>query len=41
MVIEVDEYISDNQGCTRGGAVGLQPLPPNAPKPKFKRDGFV
>jgi hypothetical protein len=28
MVIDVDEYISDNQGRTKGGAAGLKPQTP-------------
>jgi hypothetical protein len=41
MVINVDEYISDNRRCTQGVAAGLQPSPsPKTPKLKFKKDRF-
>jgi hypothetical protein len=37
MVIDVDEYISDNEGRTEGGAAGLH-LPPETPKNRNLKD---
>jgi hypothetical protein len=37
MVIDVDEYISDNQGRTEGEAAGLH-LPPEPPKNRNLKD---
>jgi hypothetical protein len=41
MVTDVDEYISDNQGHTKGGAAKLQTLPPNkTPQNRNLKDRF-